>query len=163
MEVRSIEVMVRALNTARVQYLIVGGLAVNAHGFVRLTRDVDIVLGLEPANAERGLNALLAAGRQLAIPEKPAAFADAATREHWRTEKNMIVLKLWSDDHRRTPVDIFIYEPFNFTSEWPMAQHLEVCPGVLAPVVSLATLLLMKETAGRPQDLEDVKELKRVR
>ncbi len=163
MEVRSIEVMVRALNTARVQYLIVGGLAVNAHGFVRLTRDVDIVLGLEPANAERGLNALLAAGWQLAIPETPAAFANPAIRERWRTEKNMIVLKLWSDAHRRTPIDVFIYEPFDFTTECLRAEWLEVCPGVLAPVVSLATLLLMKETAGRPQDLEDVKELKRVR
>ena len=70
MEVRSIETIVRALNDAQVQYLIVGGLAVNAHGFVRFTRDVDLVLGLEPANAERGLNALLQAGWQLAIPER---------------------------------------------------------------------------------------------
>ena len=44
MEVRSVEPIMRALNTAEVQYLIVGGLAVNAHGYVRLTRDVDIVL-----------------------------------------------------------------------------------------------------------------------
>jgi hypothetical protein len=43
MEVRSIETIVKALNEAGVQYLIVGGLAVNAHGFVRLTRDVDLV------------------------------------------------------------------------------------------------------------------------
>lgn len=163
MEVRSIETIVRALNDAGVQYLIVGGLAVNAHGFVRLTRDVDIVLGLEPANAEHGLNALLVAGWQLAIPEKPAAFADAAIRERWRTEKHMIVLKLWSDAHRRTPIDIFIYEPFDFAAEWLQAERLEVCPGVLAPVVTLATLLKMKETAGRPQDLEDIKELKRGR
>jgi len=163
MEVRSVEAIVRALNGAQVQYLIVGGLAVNAHGFVRLTRDVDIVLRLEPANAERGLGALLAAGWRLAIPENPAAFADAATRGRWRAEKNMIVLKLWSDGHRRTPVDLFIYEPFDFTAEWARAEWLEVCPGVLAPVVSLAALLRMKEEAGRPQDLEDIKELNRAR
>lgn len=163
MEVRSVETIVRALNDAQVQYLIVGGLAVNAHGFVRLTRDVDIVLGLEPANAERGLNALLQAGWQLAIPEKPAAFADAATRERWRTEKNMIVLKLWSDQHRRTPIDIFVYEPFDFAAEWARVERLEICPGVLAPVVSLAALLEMKRVANRPQDLEDIKELNRAR
>ncbi|GEM_PF-1011828 len=40
MEVHSIETIVRMLNDAKVKYLIVGGLAVNAHGFVRLTRDV---------------------------------------------------------------------------------------------------------------------------
>ena len=121
MEVRSIETIVKALNDAKVKYLIVGGLAVNAHGFVRLTRDVDLVLGLEPANAARGLAALLQAGWRLAIPEKPEAFADAATRERWRVEKNMIVLKLWSDEHRRTPIDIFIYEPFDFAAEFAQA------------------------------------------
>ena len=163
MEVRSVETIVRTLNAAQVQYLIVGGLAVSAHGFIRLTRDVDIVLRLEPANAERGLTALLQAGWQMAIPEKPAAFADAATRERWRTEKNMIVLKLWSDVHRRTPIDIFIYEPFDFAAEWAQAEHLEIFPGVSAPVVSLATLLEMKRIANRPQDLEDIKELNRAR
>ena len=44
MEVLSVEAIVRALNTAKAKYLVVGGLAVNAHGFVRLTRDVDLVL-----------------------------------------------------------------------------------------------------------------------
>lgn len=41
MEVRSIEAIVKALNDAEVRYLIVGGLAVSAHGFMRATRDVD--------------------------------------------------------------------------------------------------------------------------
>jgi hypothetical protein len=163
MELRSIEILVQALNAAGVQYLIVGGLAVNAHGFVRLTRDVDLVFGLEPANAERGLNALLQAGWQLAIPAKPSAFADAATRERWRKEKNIIVLKLWSDSHQRTPVDIFIYEPFDFAAEWLRAGHMEIGPGLLAPVVSLETLLRMKRVAGRPQDLQDIEELNRAR
>jgi hypothetical protein len=163
MEVRSVETIVRALNAAKVKYLIVGGLAVNAHGFVRLTRDVDIVLGLESENAARGLHALLQAGWRLAIPEKPEAFADAARRECWRTEKNMMVLKLWSDEHRRTPVNIFVYEPFDFAAEFPRAGRLEVCPGVLAPVMTLETLFQMKRAAGRPQDLTDIEELQRAR
>ena len=41
MEVRSVEAIITALNAAKVQYLIVGGLAVIAHGYERLTRDVD--------------------------------------------------------------------------------------------------------------------------
>ena len=45
MEIRSIELIVKTLNEAEVQYLIVGGLAVNAHGFARLTMDVDLVIG----------------------------------------------------------------------------------------------------------------------
>ncbi|MGA3142909.1 MAG: hypothetical protein ABSF10_07675 [Verrucomicrobiota bacterium] len=75
----------------------------------------------------------------------------------------MIVLKLWSDEHRRTPVDIFVYEPFDFAAEFVQAERLEVCPGVLAPVVTLETLLKMKREAGRPQDQIDIEELKRMR
>ena len=88
MEVRSIEAIVKALNRAKVRYLIVGGLAVNAHGFVRLTRDVDIVLHLKKSNVVRGLDALHQTGFRMAIPEKAGAFADAKTRERWRREKN---------------------------------------------------------------------------
>ena len=163
MEVRSVEAIVIALNSARVEYLIVGGLAVNAHGFVRLTRDVDIVLRLDPANAARGLQALLAIGYRMAIPESPEAFADAATRQRWRDEKGMIVLKLWSDDHRRTPVDLFVYEPFSFAEELAQSSFMEVSPGVLAPTVGLEALLAMKRFAGRPQDLIDIEELTRTR
>jgi hypothetical protein len=62
MEVRSIETIIQALNTAKVEYLIVGGVAVGAHGYDRLTADVDLVIGLQPQNITRGLRALLAAG-----------------------------------------------------------------------------------------------------
>jgi hypothetical protein len=58
MEVRSVEAIVRALKAAEVRYLIVGGIAVNAHGYERLTRDVDLVIGLEPENIIRGLRTL---------------------------------------------------------------------------------------------------------
>lgn len=161
MEVRSIEAIVRALNAADVRYLIVGGLAVNAHGFARMTRDVDLVIELEPSNTQRCLRALIGAGYRLMIPEEPAAFADAATRESWRRDKGMIVLKLWGDEHRRTPVDVFVYEPFPFDREYKEAVRVELAPGLHAPIVSLPTLLQMKLEAGRPQDLEDIKELTR--
>ena len=163
MELRSLEAIVLALNGAGIDYLIVGGLAVNAHGFVRLTRDVDIVLRLTPENAALGLNALLAIGYQMAIPEKPEAFADFATRERWRSEKQMIVLKLWSDEHRRTPVDIFVYEPFLFAEESARSLQVEIGEGISAPVIGLEALLEMKRAAGRPQDLIDIEELTRSR
>jgi hypothetical protein len=62
MEVRSVETIVKALNDAAVEYIIVGGLAVNAHGYERFTHDIDLVIGLKPANITRGLHALIAVG-----------------------------------------------------------------------------------------------------
>ena|SRR5438270_13578240 len=162
MEVRSVEAIVRALNTAKVKYLVVGGLAVNAHGFVRLTRDVDLVLQLDPDNVSKGLNALLDIGYQMSIPAKPEDFADPEMRESWHQNKGMITLKLWSDQHQRTPVDIFVYEPFDFAREYATATTLEVSPGVVAPLVSLETLLKMKRDAGRAQDVIDIEELQRL-
>jgi len=162
MQVRSLEAIVRALNDAKVQYLIVGGLAVNAHGFVRLTRNLDIVISLEKENVLCGLRVLFDLGYRLAIPAKPEDFADKTIRERWRVERNMIVLKLWSDEHQRTPVDIFVYEPFEFAGESKRAELLEICPGVSAKVVTLQTLLEMKRAAGRPQDLIDIEELQRI-
>lgn len=162
MEVRSVEAIFTALNTAQVRYLVVGGLAVNAHGYLRVTRDVDLVIELEPANIIRGLEALLAIGYAMSIPVTPAQFADAALRERWRAEKSMIVLKLWSDAHRRTPVDVFVYEPFDFARESALASHEVVMEGVRAPVVTLATLVEMKRAAGRPRDLADLDDLARV-
>lgn len=162
MEVRSVEAIVRALNEARVQYLIVGGLAVNAHGYERLTKDVDLVIGLEPDNIIRGLRSLLAIGYHLSIPVTPEEFAQAERRDEWRREKDMIVLKLWSDQHRRTPIDVFVYEPFAFAQEFASAKSETVFAGVTAPVVSYETLLQMKAVAGRPRDLLDIDALRKL-
>ena len=163
MEVRSVEAIVRALNIAQVRYLIVDGLAVNAHGYVRLTRDVDLVLQLDPGNVSKGLKALLDIGYQMSIPASPEDFANPEMRENWRQNNGMITLKLWSDQHQRTPVDIFVYEPFDFAKEYATPTKLEISPGVVARVVALETLLKMKRDAGRAQDLIDIEELQRLR
>jgi hypothetical protein len=162
MEVRSVEAIVTALNAANVQYLIVGGLAVVAHGYERLTVDVDLVVGLEPDNVVRGLTALQDIGYQMSIPVTPQQFADEATRDEWRATKGMVVLRLWSDAHRRTPLDIFIYEPFDFPREYSAARWEAVVGDVRAPVLSYATLLEMKRTAGRPKDLLDIDALRKL-
>ena len=50
-----------------------------------------------------------------------------------------------------------------FAAEFAQAERLEICPGVLAPVVTMETLLKMKREAARPQDLTDIEELQRAR
>jgi len=162
MEFRSVEAIVRALNTAQVRYLIVGGVAVNAHGYERLTRDVDLVIGLEPENIIRGLRALRELGYHMSIPVTPEQFADASNREVWRNEKNMTVLRFWSDLHRRTPIDVFVYEPFNFAEEYAAAKWEQIAEELQTPVVRYETLIAMKRVAARPQDLADVAELEEI-
>ena len=42
----------RLLNSNEVEYLVVGGYAVNYYGFARATADLDIWIGITPGNAE---------------------------------------------------------------------------------------------------------------
>ncbi len=162
MEVRSFESIVDALDAARVRYLVVDGLAVIAHGYERFTKDVDLVIGLEPDNIIRGLRALIGIGYQLAIPVTPEEFAESTRREEWRRDKSMVVLKLWSDAHRRTPIDVFVYEPFDFAQELAAAKWVEFGGPHRAPMLALASLVSMKRAAGRPQDLADVAALEEI-
>lgn len=163
MEIRSVEAIANALSDHKVQYLAVDGLAVNAHGYERFTADVDLVIGLEPQNIVRGLQALLSIGYQISVPITPEQFADSARRQQWREEKDMAVLKLWSEVHRRTPVDVFVYEPFDFTREYAAAKWEQLSATVKIPFLSYETLMAMKRAAGRPQDLADISNLEDLR
>ena len=50
--------VIRAFERARVEYILVGGVAVNLHGIVRATEDIDFFLRAEPENVERLKTAL---------------------------------------------------------------------------------------------------------
>lgn len=163
MEAWSVERVVEALNRGGVRYLIVGGLAVNAHGYERMTRDIDLVLRLEPENILSGIRALEELGYEPGIPVRAEEMLDPERREMWKREKNMLVLPLWSEEHARTPVDVFIEEPFDFEEEHRKAMNVEIGEDLFAPVISLDGLLRMKAAAGRLQDLADAEALREIR
>ena len=162
MEVRSVEAVVRALNEAKVRYLIVGGVAVNVHGYVRLTMDLDLVIQLKPENIVAAWEAMEKIGYRARIPVSGRDFADDKKRELWRREKGMLVLQFWSDEHRRTQVDVFVREPFDFDREHATAPDHAIVPGVVAKIVGWDTLLQMKREAGRPKDLLDLDMLEKI-
>lgn len=162
MEVRSVEAVVGALNEAGVRYLVVGGLAVVAHGYLRLTKDVDLVVAFGADNPARALDALARLGYRPAVPVQLRDFLDPAKRREWVETKNARVFPLVSDAHRLTPVEVFLEEPFGFEDVYARALREEVGRGVTATFVDRDTLLAMKRAAGREQDLADVAQLERL-
>jgi hypothetical protein len=58
-------------------------------------------------------------------------------------------------------VDVFIYEPFDFESEFVAAIQAPILGTLHAPVVGYDALVAMKREAGRPQDLADLADLER--
>src|SRR5688572_19758439 len=104
MEKASVEAIVRALNQHQVQYLIVGGLAVVAHGYVRFTADVDLLLGVDGQNLRRAVDALRALDFRARAPVPFEQFVDPAMRRRWAAEKNKMVFSLFSPNHPATEI-----------------------------------------------------------
>jgi hypothetical protein len=148
-----------ALDKAGVRYLVVGGLAVVAHGYVRLTNDLDVVLRLERDNVLRALEALAGIGYAPRVPIAPDQFADRAVRERLIEEKGMRVLCLYSDAHVATPIDVFAREPFDFSTVYSRAPSETMPDGTRFRYADRGTLIAMKRAAGRPKDLDDVAHL----
>lgn len=160
MKLASIEAIVRALNGAGVRYLVAGGLAVNAHGYLRFTKDADFVIELIPENIKRVFSALEPLGYKPLAPVTADLFADRSIREGWIRDKNMQVLQLWSDHHRETSIDIFVHEPFSFAEEYSRALIKPLYGTIEVRFVSIPTLIRMKEAAGREQDRIDIEHLR---
>ncbi|HZE61112.1 MAG TPA: hypothetical protein VE085_11200 [Burkholderiales bacterium] len=126
---------------------VAGGLAVNAHGYLRFTRDVDLVVQLAPENIVAAFSAFESIGYRPVVPVSAAQFADPATRDGWIRDKGMTVLNFWCDSHRETPIDLFVSEPFNFDEEYRRAL-VKPLGGVAVRFVSIPSLIRMKELAG---------------
>lgn len=160
---RSIESIVHALDQAGVRYLIVGGVAVVAHGHVRFTADLDLVLDPDPEAMRRAVEAIRTLDYRPRAPVAFEEFADAAARRRWAEEKGMTVFSLASPQHRATELDLFLEPPFDFEACHARAAVIELADGASATFVSRDDLIALKRVAGRPQDLLDVQALESLR
>jgi hypothetical protein len=142
------ERVVAALNADGVAYIIVGGLALGAHGVIRATRDLDLVPDPAPDNIERLAGCLTSLGG-----EHPISGALTGT-----TLARRVSFKVRT---RHGEVQVLDRMP-----GVPPFAHLragrllvEIAPGVEAPICSLEDLRAMKRAAGRPRDEVDLAEL----
>jgi hypothetical protein len=159
---RSVESIIAALEAAGARYLIAGGLAVVAHGHVRFTADLDLVLAPDEANLKRAVDALSAQGYVPRAPVPFTAFMDPEERDRWRREKGMVVFSTSSARHPATEVDLFLDPPLDFEAAWGRSVRLELAPGVLARFVSLRDLRQLKQASGRDVDRHDLEALARI-
>jgi hypothetical protein len=163
MERRSVETITQTLNQAGVRFLVAGGMAVVAHGLVRFTADLDLILDPEPEALERAIQALSALGYGPRAPVPFAAFADADQRRRWAAEKGLTVFSLFSAAHKDTEVDLFLECPLDFEAAYSRALRAELSGGPTLTFVSLADLIELKRRAGRPRDLDDIAGLDSLR
>src|SRR3954454_9536519 len=142
------EQLVAALNAADVAYVIVGGIAVAAHGVVRATADLDIVPDGRPENLDRLAGTLSELGAEHPIDGKltGAARARPVSFELRTRHGDVQVLNRMPSVPPCAPLG-------------ENAIRLRRAPAAVATVCSLAGLRARNLAAGRPRDVPDLPEL----
>lgn len=144
--------VVGLLTTARVEFIVIGGLAAQAHGSSRITQDCDFLYRRTPENIERLTRALAPHAPYLrgAPPGLPFRF-DPPTVQ--RGLNFTLVTALGDIDLLGEVTGVGSYE-----TVLPHATKLAVL-GEEALVIDLPWLIRSKRAAGRPKDLEAIAEL----
>ncbi|MDE2180336.1 MAG: hypothetical protein KGJ40_05750 [candidate division NC10 bacterium] len=156
--VGEIESILDALNRARVRYLVVGGVAVVLHGYLRTTADLDLIVQLDRDNVLRAIRALRDHDYRPRAPVAAEEFAERQVREQWIREKGLAVFTLWSPAHPTLEIDLFVSEPFDFDAVYARALRV-LLEKTEATVIALEDLITLKRGVGRPRDLEDITAL----
>lgn len=156
--------VVGTFDAAGVRALIVGGYAVIAHGVIRATVDLDLVLDLSAPGLRAALEELARRGFRPRAPVPLADFADPTLRASWVHDKDMQAFTMWRHEQPHLPdeVDLFISEPFPFAQAWAESLAQNTPAGLRLHFVDRRRLAAMKRLAGRPKDLLDLTELERV-
>jgi predicted nucleotidyltransferase len=151
------------LNETRVRYLVAGGLAVVAHGYVRFTADVDLFIHLERSNLINAMTVFRDLGYIPRAPVNIMDFTDDAIRDVWLLEKNVKVFSLWNPDAPATEVDVFMEPPLEFETAFSRAFMVAFGDDISVPVVGIDDLIDMKQAANRQKDIEDIRQLRKVK
>jgi hypothetical protein len=145
------ERILRALAEHRVDYVLIGGLAVQTYSDRRTNNDADIVPAPDPANLERLAAALRSLGARVLSPGYENAEIDA---------RMLAEATIWQFTTRDGGVDVIHEVPGGGPYEELRQRVLDVKLGdIEVPVVGLDDLVRMKLARGRPVDLADVAAL----
>lgn len=151
-----------ALSEGQVRYVLVGGLAVQLHGYMRSTFDIDLVLAMDDDNLSRFTAVAKRFGLKPSIPVPIDALRDAGQIEQWHREKRMLAFALREPQVGGGVVDILV------RPEVPFEQLMEnAVEGKLFAhqvwIASIEDLLVMKRAANRPKDQLDVVALEKIK
>ncbi len=151
-----------ALDRHKVDYLLIGGLAVSLHGIERATMDVDITVAMNPDN----LAALIGTARELklapVLPVPLESLSDVELLRKWHAERNLEAFAMRAPEPAGVTLDVLLSPPVEYAGMSERAVIFDVA-GTPVRVVSIDDLIALKQAVGRPIDLSDIEHLKRVK
>jgi hypothetical protein len=145
------ERILEVLASHGVDYVIVGGLAVQTHGHVRTTVDIDVFPRPDKHNMERLADALNALDAKILNPGSELLKIDART---------LPLATLWQFTTKHGAIDVLHDAPGAPPYDGLRSRALEIRLGDLKlAVVGLDDLISMKRASARPVDLDDLAAL----
>ena len=135
--------ILRVLAAHHVEYVVIGGLAVQAHGHPRTTQDLDLMPEPTPENRRRLLAALSELGARTVGARAPAPVSIPETG----------VLELDTD---AGGIDVHASPPGAAPYAELRSRALEIELDVPVAVAGRDDLIAMKRASGRPIDRSDI-------
>lgn len=148
----------QAMNDADIRYLVVGGVAVNLHGYSRFTGDLDIVMALDEKNLDHLAKLMDAKRFTQRLPIDVRLLSDRQQVQKWITDKGLTAYTFVDQKMPQFSLDILAGESWNFDN---LDAHKVVidAENLKIPVISIDDLIGMKKRANRQKDIEDIAAL----
>jgi predicted nucleotidyltransferase len=146
--------LLRRLSKAEVEFVLIGGLAINAWGVVRGTKDVDVVVAPDPENLKRVAGVAVATHGHIQTGESflstpPSIAAGSSQTESASPSRPSLVS--WTSSRASTA-----FPPYDELRA--RATEVEVL-GIKVFVCSVEDLRATKRAAGRTRDQADLEDL----
>lgn len=159
---RSIPLIIQALVKDDVAFVLVGGFAVQMHGFLRATYDIDLVLAMDDKNLTRFIGVAKRFDLSPVIPVPIDSLKNAAQIEQWHKEKGMLTFALRESGISGSVIDVLVRPDVSFKRLSAEAQKFNLFDCQVS-VASIDHLLEMKRIANRPKDRIDIDALEKIK
>jgi hypothetical protein len=133
-------------NKHNVKYLVIGGYAVSVHGYPRSTKDIDLCIEMSETNASKMIQVI-----------KDFGFSSLKLKNEDFLKKDSITQLGFP------PLRIDILNDLDGVSFEEAWNNKKIISFENVPVnfIGYNDLLIVKQKAGRPQDIADVEKLKK--
>jgi hypothetical protein len=154
--------ILKELFNRKIDYLIVGGLAVNLYGVPRVTQDIDIIISFDKENILELNGVVKNLGYIPRLPGvDPEGLSDPAVRGDWIKNKNLKAFSFYHPKDVYKIIDVVLVHPLDFAKAFQNKTIKEV-QGITINLVSVDDLIKMKSVSGRQQDLSDIELLRKI-
>jgi len=140
------------LNKHHVEYVLVGGMAVNLHGYRRTTGDMDIFVNPSPQNHLKLKNVHFDFGMHMGEMEELDNFLNTSKYDVFTFGASPIQIDILTE-----------CKGISFSKARESSIQYEIDDGLNVSVIDYRTLISAKKASNRLRDQADIEELEKVK